>query len=485
MALYSGFFNSLNGDRKYNAAQIGRYLHGIITSGVYANVSDSLQVLATGGMTVAVQPGRAMLDFQFIENDEPYGLTIAGGGSLPRYDIVVLRLDMDARTITIEVKEGTPSSSPAYPSLVRTDVVKEYMLAAIYVGKLATALTQSNITDTRADTSVCGWVVGAVRQVDTSTLFAQWQAAYNEAISEMDEALAAQQQTFEEWFKEIAENFADGSGLPMPTPANAGEILAVNETGDGYTLLPGVKTDETLSQPGQAADAAATGEAISEAIRKASLSGTNPNLLDNWYFADPINQRGKSSYSGTGYGISRWTMIESDGTVTLGDGGLTVYKQLRQFIENPNDVFGKEVTASVLTSAGVLHTGTMTPSANNGGQIIFDDTNIHAYIYVVKSGDMINSVSFIIECREAIKIEAVKLEFGEQQTLARQDESGLWVLNNTPPNKTLETLKCNSSTDDIYDGYANNPIPKLSHGTHELTAGVSELESGKFYFMYE
>jgi hypothetical protein len=189
----------------------------------------------------------------------------------------------------------------------------------------------------------------------------------------------------------------------------------------------------------------------------AKAKGTNPNLLDNWYFADPINQRAQSSYSGSGYGIDRWTMIEADGSVKLESDGITVYRQLRQYIENPNDVFGKQITASVLTSDGTLHTGTMTPANSDGGQLIVDDTTIHLYMYIVKSATSGN-VSFIIECRESVTIKAVKLEFGSQQTLARQDGTGKWVLNSMPPNKTLETIKCGSSTDDVNDPYANSKM---------------------------
>jgi hypothetical protein len=205
----------------------------------------------------------------------------------------------------------------------------------------------------------------------------------------------------------------------------------------------------------------------------AKAKGTNPNLLDNWYFADPINQRAKSSYSGSGYGIDRWTMIEADGSVKLESDGITVYRQLRQYIENPNDVFGKQITASVLTSDGTLHTGTMTPANSDGGQLIVDDTTIHLYMYIVKSAASGN-VSFIIECRESVTIQAVKLEFGSQQTLARQDETGKWVLNSMPPNKTLETIKCGSSTDDVNDPYANSKTLYKNLGAAPAGFGLGE-----------
>ena len=164
MSIKYGFFNSVDGDRTYSAADIGRYLQGIISSGVYADNATSLQVLAADGMTVEVQPGRAMLDCHFMENDSPLALTLSTGATRDRIDAIVARLDMERRLCEIAVKEGTPSVTPAAPTMLRTDNTKEYMLASVYVTKLATVITQNEITDTRANTAVCGWVRGIVRQ---------------------------------------------------------------------------------------------------------------------------------------------------------------------------------------------------------------------------------------------------------------------------------------------------------------------------------
>ena len=47
---------------------------------------------------------------------------------------------------------------------------------------------------------------------------------------------------------------------------------------------------------------------ISEALTKiptTSGGGVNPNLLDNWYFGRPVNQRGQTEYSGDKYTVDR------------------------------------------------------------------------------------------------------------------------------------------------------------------------------------
>lgn len=190
MALKYGFFNSVDGDRMYNAEDLGRYLHGIVSSGVYADRSDSLQVVANGDLTVTVQPGRAMLDCHYLENDDPLTLTLSAGDTQDRIDAIVMRLDLAERTCSIYVKKGTPATTPARPSVARLDNTKEWMLASVYVGRLAAALTQSNITDTRSDQSVCGWVTGVIDQVDTSTLFAQMEAALQEKSAQFDAWMA-------------------------------------------------------------------------------------------------------------------------------------------------------------------------------------------------------------------------------------------------------------------------------------------------------
>ena len=211
----------MDGDRTYTAADIGRYLQGIISSGVYADNASSLQVLAGGGMSVEVQPGRAMLDYHFMENDSPLTLTLSTGDTLDRIDAIVARLDMERRLCEIAIKEGTPAVTPTAPTMLRTDNTKEYMLGSVYVTKLATVITQNNITDTRPNTTVCGWVRGIVKQEATS--------------------------------------------VPTPSPELVGCIPTVNAAGDGYELLP---PDPTLSFKGAAADAGATGEALAGKVGK-------------------------------------------------------------------------------------------------------------------------------------------------------------------------------------------------------------------------
>ena len=58
-----------------------------------------------------------------------------------------------------------------------------------------------------------------------------------------------------------------------------------------------------------------------------TVPASNPNLLDNWYFADPVNQRGQTEYAGAVYSIDRWYVGGDPGTshkILLNSSGLVL-----------------------------------------------------------------------------------------------------------------------------------------------------------------
>lgn len=166
MGQNSGFFNAfLRGgvyDRTYNADDYCDNLATIIKSGVTYSSADDLKVTAHSGMTVSVGAGRAWILGHWYYNDTAYtGLTIgtAPSGSNARIDRIVLRLDTStaARSIVLAVKQGTAAASPVAPALTRSGNVYEICLADVRVNAGAVSISNSNITDTRADGNVCGW----------------------------------------------------------------------------------------------------------------------------------------------------------------------------------------------------------------------------------------------------------------------------------------------------------------------------------------
>lgn len=207
MALEYGFFNAVKQtdgtyDRVYNAEQMSRYFNGLVSPGVYESVGGGLQVRAGTGMTVQVQTGRAILgdNCQWLDNDAVLDIVLnAAHVTLNRYTAIVMRLDYTNRNISIVAVDGANATAPTKPAMTRTSATMEYCLAYVYVGKGVTTITQSAITDTRPDNTVCGWVTGLVQQVDTSQLFLQWQTAYAEFYAQMQAWQTQQEAAFDAW----------------------------------------------------------------------------------------------------------------------------------------------------------------------------------------------------------------------------------------------------------------------------------------------
>lgn len=198
MAVTYGFFNSSDGDRTYSADQMSEYFNGLVSNGVYESVGGALQVLAGSDMTVNVQSGRAIIDCKWVNNDNALSIAITAAHSiLNRWTAVVARLDRTNRLISITTKDGTPASSPVKPAMTNDNNITELCLAYIYVGAGTSSISQADITDMRAS-DLCGWVTGIVQQVDTSTLFLQWQTAYQNYYNEMTAEFTA-------WFESLTD----------------------------------------------------------------------------------------------------------------------------------------------------------------------------------------------------------------------------------------------------------------------------------------
>lgn len=182
MAFTCGFFNSQNGDRKYNAEQMASIFDGLIKDGVYDTVGDIFAVTPGTGMQVRVGSGRAWFDHTWSNNDAQYPLAItAADVSLPRYDAVVLETNHSdtVRTNRLRVLTGTPASNPAKPTMASSANVKQHPLAYIRVTAGATAITQSMI-QVVVGTSECPFVTGIIETAQIDALFQQWNGEFDE-----------------------------------------------------------------------------------------------------------------------------------------------------------------------------------------------------------------------------------------------------------------------------------------------------------------
>lgn len=206
MAITYGFFNSLNGDRKYNADTISNMFKGLISDGIYESVDHAFIVKPSSGLTLSVGSGRAIVNDKWAENDADITITLNSPHvTLNRYTAIVLRKSVSDRTITLEMIDGTEATTPAKPAILRNESYYDICLAYVYVKAGASTITASNIEDTRSNNNLCGFVHGLVEQVDTTELFNQYKAACEEDIARMTAWEEAQKAAFTEWLTALTE----------------------------------------------------------------------------------------------------------------------------------------------------------------------------------------------------------------------------------------------------------------------------------------
>lgn len=183
MTYTSGFFNSVNHDRTYDADTFGSMFDGVINDGVFRTWGKGMVVSAVGGMTVAVGTGRAWFNHTWtvVTADERMNLA-AASASMPRIDSVVLRVDKSTpvRRNSIYVKQGQASGSPSRPVLANTSTVHEYVLADIRVNNGATAISQSNITNQIGRDTPFAELVN--NTFDSANLIKQWESQFQDFI---------------------------------------------------------------------------------------------------------------------------------------------------------------------------------------------------------------------------------------------------------------------------------------------------------------
>lgn len=246
MAVTYGFFDAVYDsgtgtyDRTYTAEQMSMYFKGLISDGVVANVGQMLVVTPGTGMAVQVGTGRMIIDSRWIQNDTVFDLSISTAhATMPRKDIVVARLDYSGRAIGITVKAGTAAATPTAPSVQRDSTYYEMELAEILVPAGATAITASNITDKRADQTVCGYVTGLVDQIDTAGMWSQLEAGFGTWFEEMKDQLSEdaagnlqlQIDDLQDASEAAADTLTDLTGTQATTTPSGTDLNTLTDTG--------------------------------------------------------------------------------------------------------------------------------------------------------------------------------------------------------------------------------------------------------------
>ena len=228
MAVTFGFYNSVTGDRVYNAVHMSALFDGLIHDGIFATYGQALVVRADTpiSMDVIVGIGRAWFNHTWTLNDADLSLTISTPHvTYNRYDAVILEVDSSqgVRANSIKIVEGTPAAVPEYPTLTNTETVHQYPLAYVLVIVGASSITAANITSV-VGTTPCPFVTGIIDTINISGLIAQWSA-------EFDDWMTAEQADFDAWMQNIIDQLSEEA---------AGNLqLQINDIVDTYPDLVG------------------------------------------------------------------------------------------------------------------------------------------------------------------------------------------------------------------------------------------------------
>lgn len=209
MSISSGFFNSLNGDRKYNAAQMSAIFDGLIIDGVFASIGTAFAVKAAGGLTVNVGIGKAWFDHTWTVNDSILPMTAPEAEVLlDRIDAVVLEVNgtESVRENTIKFVKGNPSSAPSRPTLTNEGNVHQYPLCYIYRKYGTAVINQADITP-MVGTESTPFVTGILQTISLDELLGKWQDEldrFTDARSkEVDDWIAQEESDFTAWFNKM------------------------------------------------------------------------------------------------------------------------------------------------------------------------------------------------------------------------------------------------------------------------------------------
>lgn len=190
MSLTYGFYNSLNGDRKYDARQISRLFDGLITDGVYRSIGSVFAVSVNSGMILNVAEGRAWFDHTWTLNDTVMTITLPEAHSVyTKIVAIIIRVDKTNRVNSIVCKEGTAGSEPKKPTMDKTTNLSEYPLAYVTIDPGATEISPGKIEQV-IGTSECPFVTGVVQGVSIDTLIHNWKDEFDILFAQMENQIS-------------------------------------------------------------------------------------------------------------------------------------------------------------------------------------------------------------------------------------------------------------------------------------------------------
>lgn len=203
----SGFYDSLNHDRRYSSIQFGSIFDGVIQDGVFQHVGSRLMVSQNSGMMISVGTGRAWFNHTWTYNDSILPLTVPQSEViLDRVDAVVLEVDAreEGRINAIKIVKGTPTSKNAKPPAMLKEKNRwQYPLAYIKVAAGVTSIRTADITN-KVGTSDCPFVTAPLDKMSIDDLVKQWadqwRVFYENETADMNKTNAFWKNEWRKWY---------------------------------------------------------------------------------------------------------------------------------------------------------------------------------------------------------------------------------------------------------------------------------------------
>lgn len=182
MAVSYGFYNSVNGDRKYNAEEFGSIFDGVIRDGIYMSIGDRFAVkVAATGDAITVGTGRAWFNKTWTLNDSMLTIPVLASNVLfDRLDIVVLEINTSnaVRANSIKIVQGVAATQPQEPVLTNTNEVHQYPLAVLSRKSNINTIEQADISN-RVGSDKTPFVTSILESVSVEELLVQWESQWD------------------------------------------------------------------------------------------------------------------------------------------------------------------------------------------------------------------------------------------------------------------------------------------------------------------
>lgn len=355
---------------------------------------------------------------------------------------VILTPDAAAKTVTIEATGGGGGTSTG--DMTKAEFVLTGGTGQVLSAKEADHATEADNATTATNATTADSAISAV-SADKATKADQVGSAITTVLEGFNEDADGKLTYKGESIVEVDDALDEESENPVQNKVIAEALKHVSIDVDD-------EMSETSENPVQNKVITKAISDIEDTIEELTQNYSNPNLLDNAWFT--VNQRGQTSYNGKIYMFDRWNSAETNGTYTLTDNGVSVtstsgsYFSIHQRLSDEviKAIENKTVTLSMIID-NVLYTKTFTlPSKSeswDSPDIVFN--GVHSDISGTTTWKEFRMYG---NNGQSFTIKAIKLELGPVSTLT----------NDVAPNYAEELIKCQTSTADATDTYANKKL---------------------------